>query len=74
MYVVVSHLFFCPQNGSTQVLHFCVQRAGGGGVGGGCCWWWWLVVAAVVVVVVGGGGGGGGWWWHLRHLQSHVCK
>ena len=52
MYVVVSHLFFCPQNGSTQVLHFCVQRAGGGGVGGGCCWWWWWLVVVVVVLLL----------------------
>ena len=74
--MVVSRLLWypatAPQNGSTQVLHFCVQRAGGGGVGGGCCcWWWWLVVAVVGVVVVVVGGGGGRWW-HLRHLRSRV--
>ena len=49
MYVVVSHLFFCPVSALKMEAHkFCIFVYSA------------LVVVVLVVVVVGGGGG---WWW-----------
>ena len=49
MYMVVSHLFFCPVSALKMEAHkFCIFVYSA------------LVVVVLVVVVVGGGGG---WWW-----------
>ena len=54
MYVVVSHLFFCPVSALKMEAHkFCI-----------------FVYSALVVVVLVVVGGGGGWWWRLLLLLS----